>query len=816
MSHASHSTPTSTTNAAAQLAATSPVLNAQLTELSVEGMTCAACVGRVERALGKVEGVVEASVNLATERATVRYQPGLAPEVLEEAVRKAGYEVRQVSETQRLDEVEREARAAELKRLQRDLVVAAAFTIPLFILDMGSMFIPALNAWIESWLPGQAKAYVLFALATVVQFGPGRRFYRHGLPALLRGSPDMNSLVVLGTSAAYGYSVVATFFPHWLPAGTAHLYFEASAVIITLILLGRWFEARAKGRTGEAIRSLMALQPPTARVVRDGVETEIDVEQVRRGDIVVVRPGERLPVDGVVVEGDSFVDESMLSGEPMPVAKAPGAEVVGGTMNTTGSFRFQASKVGGDTVLSQIIAMVEAAQGAKLPIQALVDKVVAWFVPAVMAVAGITFLVWLIFGPEPALTFALVNTVAVLIIACPCAMGLATPTSIMVGTGKAAEMGVLFRNGVALQSVGSAHVVVLDKTGTLTEGRPELTDVLLAHGAPLAEETLLGLVAGVEAGSEHPVASAVLRGAEQRGATPAAVTGFEAVPGHGVTAIADGQRVYVGNLRYMQSIGAEPGALAAAAADLADQGKTPMYVAISTAAPGVVADRAASAGDDTAGDDTAVVALLAVADPIKPTSPAAIEALKGLGLRVVMLTGDTRRTAEAIGARLGITEVVAEVLPADKAATVAAMQEAGAKVAFVGDGINDAPALAQADVGVAIGTGTDVAIESADVVLMSGDLLGVPNAVDLSRATLRNIKQNLFWAFAYNVVLIPVAAGVLYPAFGVLLSPMFAAAAMGLSSVFVVTNALRLKRFRAPSAPAAGRPTGLTTSTVAG
>jgi len=767
-----------------------PALNLDLAELSVEGMTCAACVNRVERALGKVEGVVEANVNLATERATVRFQPGLAEGVLEEAVRKAGYEVRQVSDTQKRDEVEREARAAELKRLERDLLLAALFTVPLFLLEMGTMLIPPLHAWVDSWLPMQSRNLVMFVLATVVQFGPGRRFYRYGVPSLLRGAPDMNSLVVLGTTAAYGYSVVATFFPSWLPAGTAHVYYEASAVIITLILLGRWFEARAKGRTGEAIRSLMALQPPTATVVRDGVEMQVDVGQVRRGDEIVVRPGERLPVDGVVVAGSSFVDESMISGEPMPVTKEAGAEVVGGTINTTGSFRFRATKVGADTVLSQIIAMVEAAQGAKLPIQALVDKVVRWFVPAVMVVAALTFVVWLAFGPDPALSFALVNMVAVLIIACPCAMGLATPTSIMVGTGKAAEMGVLFRNGVALQSVGNADVVVLDKTGTLTEGRPELTDVTLAPGADLGEAEILALVAGVERSSEHPVASAIVRGAAERGATPAEAQEFEAVPGYGVTGLAGGRRVYVGASRYMARVGAQAAPeLEKSAADLANEGKTPMFVALGHAAE----------ADTVAGSAPVVVALLAVADPIKASTPAAIDALHGLGLRVVMLTGDTRLTAQAIGQRLGIDEVVAEVLPGDKAAKVTELQEEGNSVAFVGDGINDAPALAQADVGVAIGTGTDVAIESADVVLTGGDLIGVPNAITLSRATLRNIKQNLFWAFAYNVVLIPVAAGVLYPSFGVLLSPMIAAAAMGLSSVFVVTNALRLKRFEAPT-----------------
>ncbi len=783
------------------MGAGAPLLDA---ELSVEGMTCASCVARVERALNKLDGVVETSVNLATERATVRFRPGVPLGRLEEAVRNAGYEVRQVADGQQREQVEREARDHATLALKRDLLIAAIFTLPLFIADMGAMLVPPFGAWLEQAVPFQTQALIMFALASVVQFGPGRRFYRYGVPALLKGAPDMNSLVVLGTSAAYGYSLVATFWPSLLPAGTAHLYYEASAVIITLILLGRYFEARAKGRTGDAIRSLMALQPPTARVLRGSAEVEVDVAELRRGDLIVVRPGERLPVDGVVVEGSSYVDESMISGEPMPLAKAPGATVVGGTMNTTGSFRFQASKVGADTVLAQIIAMVEAAQGGKLPIQALVDKVVSYFVPGVMLAAALTFVIWLWAGPEPALTFALVNMVAVLIIACPCAMGLATPTSIMVGTGRAAELGVLFRDGAALQGVGAADVVAVDKTGTLTEGRPQLTDLHLftsgeqtapadqrAGGVQRSEDELLALIAAAEAGSEHPVAGAIVRAATERGLALPPSREFEAVPGYGVNAIVQTVEtvatvgevtVFVGAERYFELLDVDLGDLTTIGAELAALGKTPMYAGVREHAGGAIQP----------------AAVMAVSDPIKASSPAAIAELHRLGLRVVMITGDDRRTAEAIAAQLGIDEVQAEVLPGDKAAAVSALQEAGQRVAFVGDGINDAPALAQADVGLAIGTGTDVAIESADVVLMSGDLGGVPNAVALSRATLNNIKQNLFWAFAYNVVLIPVAAGVLYPAFGLLLSPMIAAGAMGLSSVFVVSNALRLKGFRAP------------------
>ncbi len=751
------------------------------TELSVTGMTCAACSARVERALSKVDGVLSASVNLATERATLRYLPDVAPvSRLTGAIRDAGYDVLEQAERQSRSDAERERREAERRELWTAVLIAGALTVPIFALDMGAMLIPPVGDWLHALIPKQTMAYLLFVLATGVMFGPGLRFFQKGWPALRRGSPDMNSLVMIGTSAAYGYSVVATFTPWLLPAGTVHVYYEAAAVIVTLILLGRYFEAAAKGRTGEAIRALMRLQPRTARVERDGVELEVDVDAVRRGDVVAVRPGERVPVDGVVVAGESYVDESMISGEPIPVAKRAGDPITGGTINTNGSLRFEARAVGADTVLAQIIAMVEAAQGAKLPIQALVDRVVRVFVPVVLGIATLTLVTWLVFGPEPALTFALVNTVAVLIIACPCAMGLATPTSIMVGTGKAAEMGVLFRNGVALQGVGQADVVALDKTGTLTKGRPEVTDVVTAEG--FDEGTLLTLVGAVEADSEHPIAGAMVAAARSNGGELPRVEAFEATPGFGVAGRVDGRTVQVGAGRYLQRLGIDPGGLAGTVERLADEGKTAVYVAVDGRAAGVVA----------------------VADALKPSSAEAVAALHALGKRVAMITGDDARTAHAIAKQLGIDEVLAEVLPDGKAEAVRGLQASGRTVAFVGDGINDAPALAQADVGLAIGTGTDVAIESADVVLMSGDLRNVPNAIALSRATLANIRQNLFWAFAYNTLLIPVAAGVLYPAFGLLLSPIFAAAAMGLSSVFVVSNALRLRRFRPPMAAEVG------------
>jgi len=752
-------------------------VGAATTELGIEGMTCASCVGRVERALKRVPGVLDASVNLATERAQVRHVAGAVSAAdLEAAIQAAGYEPRRVAAEGASVDHEAERREREMRSLRRALLTAALLTLPVFALEMGSHFIPGVHEWVMDTIGHRESWYLQFALTTLVLFGPGLRFFQKGVPALLRGAPDMNSLVAVGTSAAWGYSVVATFAPGVLPEGTRNVYYEAAAVIVTLILLGRYLEARAKGRTSEAIKRLMGLQAKTARVLRDGEAVEVPLAEVRAGDVVQVRPGEKVPVDGEVVEGSSYVDESMITGEPVPVAKGAGAAVVGGTINKTGAFAFRATKVGGDTVLAQIIRMVEQAQGSKLPIQALVDRVTMWFVPAVMAVAAATFGVWFVFGPEPALTFALVNAVAVLIIACPCAMGLATPTSIMVGTGRAAEMGVLFRKGEALQELRDVEVVALDKTGTLTKGRPELTDLI--PNAGFTSDEVLALVAAVEIRSEHPIAEAIVEAARGRGLRLAETEAFDAVPGFGVSATVQGRKVEVGADRYMERLGHDVTDLLPAAKRLGAEGKSPLYAAV----------------------DGRVAAAIAVADPVKETTPEAIAALHGLGLKVAMITGDNRGTAEAIARRLGIDEVVAEVLPDGKVEVVKRLRVGGRKVAFVGDGINDAPALAEADVGLAIGTGTDVAIESADVVLMAGDLRGVVNAIALSRATIKNIRQNLFWAFAYNAALIPVAAGALYPVSGTLLSPIFAAAAMALSSVFVLGNALRLRGFRPPLA----------------
>ncbi len=745
-------------------------------QLSIEGMTCASCVGRVERALRDVPGVADAIVNLATEKATVRGSADAAELIA--AIEAVGYEARLdtkattgIQESVADDQTAR--KEAERRGLNRDVTLAAVLTAPVFVLEMGAHLIPGAHELIVATIGMQWSWYIQFALTTIVLFVPGIRFYDKGLPALWRLAPDMNTLVAVGTLAAYGYSLVATFAPGLLPAGTINVYYEAAAVIVTLVLLGRLLEARAKGRTSEAIKRLVGLQARTARVRRNGQVADLPIERVVAGDVIEVRPGERIPVDGEVVEGDSFVDESMITGEPMPVAKATGAGVVGGTVNQTGAFAFRVTAVGGDTVLSRIIRMVEEAQGSKLPIQALVDRVTMWFVPVVMALAALTFAAWLAFGPSPALSFALVNAVAVLIIACPCAMGLATPTSIMVGTGRGAELGVLFRKGEALQALKDARVVALDKTGTLTAGKPALTDMELREGFERAD--VLALLAAVETRSEHPIARALVDAAEAESLAQPAVSRFEAVPGLGVKALAGDRPVEIGADRYMAELGHDVAVFAEVAGRLADEGKSPLYAAI----------------------DGRLAAILAVADPIKETTPAAIRALHDLGLKVAMITGDHARTARAIAVRLGIDEVVAEVMPDGKVEAVRRLKVQHGRLAFVGDGINDAPALAEADIGLALGTGTDIAIEAADVVLMSGSLQGVPNAIALSKATIGNIRQNLFWAFVYNAALIPVAAGVLYPAFGLLLSPIFAAGAMALSSVFVLGNALRLRRFKA-------------------
>ena len=739
-------------------------------ELAIGGMTCASCVGRVEKALKAVPGVTEAVVNLATERATVR---GVASvQDLIAAVDKVGYEASPVDTSMQADEEAAEKKDAERAELKRDLTLAAVLALPVFVLEMGSHMIPGMHEWVASTIGIQQSWYLQFVLTLLVLAIPGWRFYEKGFPALFRLGPDMNSLVAVGTAAAFGYSMVATFAPSLLPAGTVNVYYEAAAVIVALILLGRFLEARAKGRTSEAIKRLIGLQAKEAHVLRDGRIVDIPINDVAQGDIVEVRPGERVPVDGEVTEGRSFVDESMITGEPIPVEKAEGSTVVGGTVNQKGALTLRATAVGGQTMLAQIIRMVEQAQGSKLPIQAVVDKVTLWFVPAVMLAAVLTFLVWLVFGPSPALSFALVNAVAVLIIACPCAMGLATPTSIMVGTGRGAEMGVLFRKGEALQLLKDAKVVAVDKTGTLTEGRPVLTDLEIADG--FDRNQVLAKVAAVESRSEHPIARAIVESAVEGGIALPTMTDFDSVTGMGVRATVDGARVEVGADRFMRELGLDVGGFARTAERLGNEGKSPLYASI----------------------DGRLAAIIAVADPIKSSTPAAIAALHQLGLKVAMITGDNARTAQAIAKQLGIDEVVAEVLPEGKVEAVRRLKASHGQIAYVGDGINDAPALAEADVGLAIGTGTDVAVESADVVLMSGNLQGVPNAIALSKATIGNIRQNLFWAFGYNTALIPVAAGVLYPAYGVLLSPIFAAGAMALSSVFVLGNALRLRRFQ--------------------
>ncbi|GAA0569764.1 heavy metal translocating P-type ATPase [Craurococcus roseus] len=741
-------------------------------DLAVEGMSCASCAGRVERALLAVPGVLEAGVNVATGRARARLAGGAAsPAGLARAVGAAGYAAKPLApegDAGAAVDAGAERRKAERAELARSLRLAVLLTAPLVLLEMGSHLVPALHHVIAGTIGEGNWRVAQFVLASAVLFGPGLRFFRHGVPALLRAAPDMNSLVALGTAAAWGYSTVATFAPGLLPEGSANVYFEAAAVIVTLILFGRTLEARARDSASEAIRRLVELQPRTARLRRpDGAVAEVPVGELAPGDVVEVRPGERLPADGEVAEGESHVDESMVTGEPMPVRKAAGAPVVGGTVNGAAALLVRVTRTGADTLLAGIVRMVEGAQASKLPIQAVVDRVTRWFVPAVLALALLTVVAWLAFGSDPAL--ALVNGVAVLIIACPCAMGLATPVSILVGTGRGAALGVLFRRGDALQALSETRVVALDKTGTLTRGRPELTDLRTAPG--FAREEVLAAVAAAEAPSEHPIARALAAAA---GSAPAKAEAFEVLVGKGVRATVGGVRVEVGSGRFMAELGLDPAPFAEEAARLADEGKTALYAAIGGR----------------------LAAVLAVSDPIRDTTPAAIAALRERGLAVALVSGDDARTAKAVARRLGIAEVVAEVSPEGKLAAIRRLRGEHGPLAFVGDGINDAPALAAADVGVAVGGGTDIAAEAADVVLVSGDLAAVPDAIALSAATMRNIRENLFWAFAYNAALIPLAAGALYPVNGTLLSPMLAAGAMALSSVFVVGNALRLRRFR--------------------
>jgi P-type Cu+ transporter len=762
----------------------------------VEGMTCASCVNRITRFLSKVEGVEEANVNLASESATVRYDAGKTGVAdLVAAVDAAGY----VGRLERASSADHEADVAEAAEARGERDEAAARHVAGLrrrLLISGLLVIPLLGGLarmtIAPWLPPfLSNPLFQLALATPVQFWSGLPFYTGAIKALRHRAADMNTLIAVGTSAAYGYSIATILAPSFFYAAglgmngaELPMYFDTSAAIITLILLGRFLEARARSHTSDAIRRLINLAPRTARIVRGGAEFDVPVAEVRVGDLVRVRPGETIAVDGVVTEGASGADESMITGESLPVAKHADDLVVGGTLNTTGTLTFRATRVGADTVLAKIIRLVSEAQGSRAPIQRLADVVTGYFVPAVLGLAATTFAVWFVFGPAPAFNLALLNTVAVLIIACPCALGLATPTSIMVGTGKGAEAGILFRNAEALERLGSVKAVVLDKTGTLTEGKPRVTDFVRAADAP-GEDELLALIAAAERGSEHPLADAIVReAAETRGLTLADATDFLATAGGGVAATVQGRRVLVGRPGYLEAEGVDVSSLLASADALAADGKTPVFAAI----------------------DGRVATVIAIADTVKAGSAEAVAELRRLGLTIAMLTGDNQRTAQAIARSVGIDRVVADVRPDGKAAAVKALQAEGKIVAMVGDGINDAPALASADVGIAMGTGTDVAMESAGVTLMSGDLRGLVTAVALSRATMRNIRQNLFWAFAYNVVLIPIAMGVLYPFTGILLDPIFAAASMALSSVTVVSNALRLRRFQAPGAQTEMRP----------
>ena len=735
--------------------------------IPVSGMRCASCVANVERALQRVEGVVEANVNLAAEHATVAYlATRTEPTALRQAIRSAGYEPGD-ADAESAGEASAEARrAAENRALTYHVVASAALSALIFIGSMASGLAPA---WLQ-------HPYALLLLATPVQFWFGRPFYQGFWAALKHKTADMNTLVAIGTSAAYGYSLAAALLPKTfarLGMGQ-HVYFDTAAMIITLILLGRLLEARARGKTSAAMRQLMGLKAVTARVIRGDADIDIPVDAVQIGDFIRVRPGEKVPVDGVLASGHGVLNEAMLTGESLPVDKGPGDEVFGATLNSTGSFTMRATRVGQGTMLSQIIRMVEAAQGSKAPIQRLADVVASWFVPIVLGLAVLTFFIWMLFGPPPVLTFALLNFVAVLIIACPCALGLATPTAIMVGAGKGAEYGVLFQNSAALETAHKLDAVILDKTGTLTRGQPVVTDMLPHNGYRDAE--VLRLAASAEQGSEHPLAQALVEAAQARGLTCSEAQDFEVIPGHGIRATVDAHTVWVGNRTLMQraDIAFDKAVVEDIAARLADAGKTPIFVAID-------------------GCDAGIIAL---ADTVKPHAKEAVAALRGLGLDVLMLTGDHRRTAEAIAAQVGIDHVLAEVLPDAKAAQVKQLQAMGQRVAMVGDGINDAPALAQADIGVAIGAGSDIAMETADCTLVSDDLRSLVTAIQLSRRTMRTIKQNLFWAFVYNVVGIPLAAGALYPVFGMLLSPVFAAAAMAMSSVSVLSNSLRLRRFR--------------------
>ena len=742
-------------------------------ELAIGGMTCAACSAAVERAVRKLPGVKSAAVNLATNRGVFEYDPAETKLTqIKAVIEGAGYTPADIEGTRQRN-ADAEMRERELGIMRLRMIIAAVFTAPILYVAMSHMA-PALGVPIPAFMAPHAHP-LRFAFAqlilTIPVLAAGSRFFRVGMRTLLKGAPNMDTLVAIGTGSAFLYGIYATVKIYLGAYEYAQsLYFESAAVVITLVMLGKYLEAVSRGKTSEAIRKLMNLRPKTAVIVKDGGELEVPLDEVAAGDIVLVRPGASVPVDGEVVDGASSVDESMLTGESLPVEKQPGSPVTGGSINGEGLIRFRATRVGEDTALAQIIRLVEDAQGRKAPIAKLADVISGWFVPAVLGIAVVAAIAWALAGRD--FDFSLNIFVTVLVIACPCALGLATPTAIMVGTGKGAELGILIKGGEALETTHAISTVVLDKTGTITEGKPELTDIRAYSG--FSEDEALALAASAERGSEHPVARAIMRGASARGLSLSEPESFRAVPGRGIEAAVLGRRILAGNLKLMEEYGVDTAQAEADASRLTGRGRTLMYAAV----------------------DGRLAALFAAADTIKPTSAAAIRRLQALGIEAVMLTGDNRQTADAIAREVGITRVLAEVLPQDKAGEVQKLQQGGARVAMVGDGINDAPALVQADIGMAIGTGTDVAVESADVVLMKGDLTAVAGAIALSRATIRNIRQNLFWAFIYNLAGIPLAAGLFYAFGGPLLNPIFAGAAMALSSVSVVSNALRLRRFK--------------------
>jgi len=736
-------------------------------EIPVRGMECASCVQNVEKALLGARGVTKAAANLATEKVRVEYIPSeISLTQIKKIIEEAGYKVLEIPHDQEAEDIERIVRQKEYKTLKRKFFIGLVLAVVIFVGSSAHWF-----PWVPDFLN---SFFVLWTLATPVQFWIGWQFYKGAWGAFRHRNADMNTLIAVGTSAAYLYSVVATLFPNLFASAGIEpkVYFDTSVVIIVLILFGRLLEARAKGQTSEAIRKLVGLQPKTARVIRDGKEQDVPVEEVVVGDVVLVRPGEKIPVDGVVKEGKSSVDESMITGESIPVRKKAGDEVIGATINKMGSFKFKATKVGKDTALAQIIKLVQDAQGSKAPIQRLADIIAGYFVPIVISIAIVTFIIWFDFGPQPVLTFALLNFVAVMIIACPCALGLATPTAVMVGTGKGAEYGILIKGGESLETAHKIDTIVFDKTGTLTKGEPEVTDIVVMNS--LSQHALLRYAGSAEKASEHPLGEAILSKAGEQRIDLIDPVDFKAVEGQGIEAKVDGRSILLGNKKLMKDRGVKLRDSESRADQLAEEGKTPVYLAV----------------------DGQVSGLIAVADTLKENSLQAVGRLKNLGLEIVMLTGDNRKTAEAIASKAGIESVLSEVLPEDKVLEIKRLQSGGKRVAMVGDGINDAPALAQADIGIAIGSGTDVAVEASDITLIKDDLEGVVSAIDLSKKTIKIIKQNLFWAFFYNTAGIPVAAGILYPFFGILLNPILASAAMAFSSVSVVSNSLRLRRIK--------------------